>query len=214
MSQIEQPAEVQTSAATAGLSAAVAHQNELIAQQRLLIAARRSIAEENAHMEEILSEEHHMLSNADLSTLLVDLFGGIESSSVLKSRKPVVSRRRADPLAVARTAQSMVSVVTRPMDDPEEESSPLKQQQSLQQLHDQSLAVEQQLKHTRRVQQQVDILDQNTLGTVIKTRAPARANYAVMLSEQREALERMTLQRAQYSRDIKEFHKKQWDFGV
>jgi hypothetical protein len=49
-----------------------------------------ALREENAHMEDILSEEHHMVTNADVSAILCNMFVGKHASSILSSRKPPV----------------------------------------------------------------------------------------------------------------------------
>lgn len=48
------------------------------------------LAEENGHMEEMLSEDHHMVSNADVCEILRNQFVGLAQSSILANRKSPV----------------------------------------------------------------------------------------------------------------------------
>lgn len=73
-----------------GIGAAV-HRTALREEMlRSIAEGSRTLREENEHMEEILSEEHRMLSNEDVCGILNAQFVGVTQSALLASRKSPV----------------------------------------------------------------------------------------------------------------------------
>jgi hypothetical protein len=73
-----------------GLGLAVQRSQQRQELLRDIATGTAMLREENMHMEDILSEEHQMVTNADVSNILRNLFVGKHASSILSSRKPPV----------------------------------------------------------------------------------------------------------------------------
>lgn len=73
-----------------GLGLAVQRSQQRLELLRDIASGTAALQEENAHMVDILSEEHRMVSNADVSAILCNMFVGRHASSILSSRKPPV----------------------------------------------------------------------------------------------------------------------------
>jgi hypothetical protein len=77
-----------------GIALAVALHKRTSDIIREIRAGQAALEEENKHMEEILSEEHHMVSNNDISHVLCNLFVEQRRSAILAARRPVERRKR------------------------------------------------------------------------------------------------------------------------
>lgn len=75
-------------AQASGVGLAVLRSQQRLEMLRDITSGTAALREENAHMEDILSEEHHMVTNADVSAILCNMFVGKHASSILSSRKP------------------------------------------------------------------------------------------------------------------------------
>ena len=182
-----------------GLAAAVEKRLEARRMMGDIAEGRRVLAEENMHMEEMLSEEHHMVTNTDLAAILGDIFGN--KSAILETRKPV------ERLSLRFKGLTSEAALVRHKPQGATTNADLTRQIV---DHDKLLREATEKEHALSLANRVQrgLVPQDRAVDQLSRQPPSgKVNYAAMLEQQRDMADQCDVQRRIYHTMIKEYVK-------
>lgn len=176
----------------------------------------QTLCTENRHMEDILSEEHHMVSNADVSVALSSMFVGVHNSSILTARK---SPQRLPFRKSVIAARSAAAASASSAGDPQIKGSRMGAlSPSLLESHSAEVAqtLNFAVQRSRQTQERGLVLPSSN-GVIPKKGPPplncGSVNYKVLLEQQQELNSQILRDRVAYHHMVEDVVRKQSKIG-
>jgi hypothetical protein len=184
-----------------GLATAVEKRLETQRMMNDIAEGRRVLAEENGHMEEMLSEKHHMVTNVDLAAILSNAF--VNKSAILETRKPV------ERLSLRFKGLTSEEAIVKALPQQQQGSSEGVETRAVAivdhaKLLSEATAKEEALRRASLVRRGLIPQDSKKGASLPPS---GKVNYAAMLEQQRDMAESCDVQRRIYHTMIKEYVK-------